>query len=266
MATQADVKTERRYEEAVERVSAIVSRVVYQHAPIGAAAREILEAIDYQCYGDSNAVEDSAQAAEATERSQEPGAEEGPGADRAGVRRLDTGPESAAQAEGGDRPHPPTADLLPADNGGRSSVLASDMVAQVARAIRKRAEQPIDTAEAQHLAKVALEACHYAELVEENARLKSAEHRAVMANVRLGEWMSSALDDPQVCEEMQADIREWFSAGHPPHVLTERVADTEAALRKIAQTDEHGLPMFTPQAMVGTAKSLLAKIGSPNGE
>ena len=40
-------------------------------------------------------------------------------------------------------------------------------------------------------------------------------HRAIMASVRLGSWMSAALDDPKVCDEMKADIREWFSAGEP---------------------------------------------------
>ena len=44
-------------------------------------------------------------------------------------------------------------------------------------------------------------------------------HRAVMASVRLGAWMSAALDDPQVCEEMKADINEWFSAGEPMEIL-----------------------------------------------
>ncbi len=47
-----------------------------------------------------------------------------------------------------------------------------------------------------------------------------ADHRSVMANVRLGKWMSAALDDPKVCDAMKDDIREWFSAGHPPHALT----------------------------------------------
>lgn len=39
--------------------------------------------------------------------------------------------------------------------------------------------------------------------------------RAVMASVNLGVWLSAALDDPNVCEAMKADIREWFSAGEP---------------------------------------------------
>lgn len=39
--------------------------------------------------------------------------------------------------------------------------------------------------------------------------------RLIMAEVRLGRWMSAALDDPNVCDEMKADIREWFSAGEP---------------------------------------------------
>ena len=29
-------------------------------------------------------------------------------------------------------------------------------------------------------------------------------------NDRLGSWLSAALDDPDVCEEMKADIRAWF--------------------------------------------------------
>lgn len=40
-------------------------------------------------------------------------------------------------------------------------------------------------------------------------------HRAIMGCVNLGKWMSAALDDPSVCEEMKADIREWFSSGEP---------------------------------------------------
>lgn len=34
--------------------------------------------------------------------------------------------------------------------------------------------------------------------------------------VGIGRWLSAALDDPQVCEEMKADIRAWFDAGEPP--------------------------------------------------
>ena len=33
---------------------------------------------------------------------------------------------------------------------------------------------------------------------------------------RLGAWLSAALDDPQVCEEMKADIRAWFAYGKWP--------------------------------------------------
>jgi hypothetical protein len=31
-------------------------------------------------------------------------------------------------------------------------------------------------------------------------------------NEKLGPWMSAALEDPNVCEEMKADIRAWFEA------------------------------------------------------
>ena len=44
-------------------------------------------------------------------------------------------------------------------------------------------------------------------------------HRAVMASVKLGAWMSAALDDPKVCDAMKADIQEWFSAGEPMELL-----------------------------------------------
>lgn len=50
--------------------------------------------------------------------------------------------------------------------------------------------------------------------------------RAVMASVKLGAWMSAALDDPSVCDAMKADIREWFSAGEP--LSTVRAALKEA--------------------------------------
>ncbi|MGJ8477231.1 hypothetical protein [Sphingobium yanoikuyae] len=42
-----------------------------------------------------------------------------------------------------------------------------------------------------------------------------ARDRVIMASARLGKWMSAALDDPKVCDDMKADIREWFSAGEP---------------------------------------------------
>ena len=48
-------------------------------------------------------------------------------------------------------------------------------------------------------------------------------HRAVMASVKLGSWMSAALDDPNTCEAMKADIREWFSAGDECSRLTDRI-------------------------------------------
>lgn len=49
-------------------------------------------------------------------------------------------------------------------------------------------------------------------------------HRAVMASVHLGKWMSAALDDPDVCEDMKADIREWFSAGEPVGILSQALS------------------------------------------
>ena len=40
-----------------------------------------------------------------------------------------------------------------------------------------------------------------------------AEHEAVRASVAVGGWLSAALDDPNVCDAMKADINRWFSAG-----------------------------------------------------
>lgn len=61
--------------------------------------------------------------------------------------------------------------------------------------------------------------------------------RAVMASVKLGSWMSAALDDVAVCEAMKADIREWFSAGEPMEILTAAITalrqhSGESALRE----------------------------------
>jgi len=64
-------------------------------------------------------------------------------------------------------------------------------------------------------------------------------HRAVMASVKLGAWLSAALDDPDVCDEMKSDIKEWFSAGDPsanipdPSAL-KRVAELELELETAA--------------------------------
>jgi hypothetical protein len=54
-------------------------------------------------------------------------------------------------------------------------------------------------------------------------------HRAVMASVKLGAWMSAALDDPSVCDAMKADINEWFSAGEPMETLCQALGLASAA-------------------------------------
>jgi len=51
----------------------------------------------------------------------------------------------------------------------------------------------------------------FAPIWEESILL--AEHEAVQASVDVGGWLSAALDDPNVCEQMKADINRWFSAG-----------------------------------------------------
>ena len=88
-----------------------------------------------------------------------------------------------------------------------------------------------------------------AERIEE---LRSSRDRVIMASVKLGKWMSAALDDPSVCAEMKADIHEWFSAGEPmpewaapvcnevaPDLLT-RLRSSAKALRENTVYDSEG--------------------------
>jgi chromosome segregation ATPase len=46
-------------------------------------------------------------------------------------------------------------------------------------------------------------------------RAEARERALREASDKLGAWMSAALDDPTVCEEMRRDIREWFAALNP---------------------------------------------------
>jgi len=46
----------------------------------------------------------------------------------------------------------------------------------------------------------------------EVGELKAENKRLRAANEKLGSWMSAALEDGQVCEEMKRDIRDWFAA------------------------------------------------------
>ena len=71
-------------------------------------------------------------------------------------------------------------------------------------------------------------------------------HRAIMGCVRLGKWMSAALDDPNVCDEMKSDIREWFSSGEP-------VPGWGAVLR---DSDRSGEAVETTGSTVGESAGL----------
>ena len=70
----------------------------------------------------------------------------------------------------------------------------------------------------------------------ENAH--SWHHRAVMASVKLGKWLSAAIDDPSVCEDMKADIREWFSAGEPFEPFVSRMLACDSDGPRMAETNE----------------------------
>lgn len=46
------------------------------------------------------------------------------------------------------------------------------------------------------------------------ARLMNELTRLEVANDMVGRWLSAALDDPKVCEQMKADINVWMEAIH----------------------------------------------------
>jgi len=51
----------------------------------------------------------------------------------------------------------------------------------------------------------------------------------------IGKWLSAALEDPSVCEEMKADIRAWFarrSVSPPEGALGERIAELRGLMAK----------------------------------
>jgi hypothetical protein len=72
---------------------------------------------------------------------------------------------------------------------------------------------------------IAAAAMRETRLIDAEAAI-AAGHRSVVACARLGAWMSAALDDPNVCDAMKADISEWFSAGEP---INEHLAALVAA-------------------------------------
>lgn len=45
-----------------------------------------------------------------------------------------------------------------------------------------------------------------------NLRLIAAAPNLLEASLKLGDWMSAALEDQNVCEQMKSDINAWFEA------------------------------------------------------
>lgn len=47
----------------------------------------------------------------------------------------------------------------------------------------------------------------------DDIRAAFRQHNALRAaNEKIGAWFSAALDDPNVCAEMKADLKAWFDA------------------------------------------------------
>lgn len=53
------------------------------------------------------------------------------------------------------------------------------------------------------------------ETIAKVLRVQASCKRLGHAGDKLGAWLSAALDDPNVCDEMKADIRAWFEAFDP---------------------------------------------------
>ena len=65
------------------------------------------------------------------------------------------------------------------------------------------------------------------------------DHESVLASVGVGRWLSAALDDPNVCDEMKADIRRWFASGHPSFKWGEQAERDQAVARAEAAEAEN---------------------------
>lgn len=53
---------------------------------------------------------------------------------------------------------------------------------------------------------------------------------------KLGAWLAAALDDPNVCAEMKADIEAWMNAGEPAYDHATQVVDREAVAQAICKS------------------------------
>lgn len=88
-------------------------------------------------------------------------------------------------------------------------------------------------------------------------------------NAKIAKWLSAALDDPNVCQEMKADIREWFrcqeynsslsiGAAIEPNVRIENIA---AMLRRMIWMARKETGDTSMKALAGNAQQLLRQYG-----
>lgn len=82
-----------------------------------------------------------------------------------------------------------------------------------------------------------------ADLIRFSPEYMARHHRVIMSSVRVGKWLSAALDDNNVCEEMKADIRDWFSAGEPVlHWNAQAIETGTAETEGLGPKDESAVP------------------------
>lgn len=103
-----------------------------------------------------------------------------------------------------------------------------------------------------NLIDIAIAARHAEVVQEERKRLQNEiVQRSRKASIALGSWMSAALEDPEVCDAMKSDIREWVSSGEPGPV-------------HFATTEPTVIPDFW--ALVERVETQVAAIAEPTGE
>ena len=64
-----------------------------------------------------------------------------------------------------------------------------------------------------------------------------ATERFRSASLVVGKWLSAALDDPDVCDEMKADIEAWFNAFGDPLASPK---PTDTAEKEVGDGDDEG--------------------------
>ena len=81
----------------------------------------------------------------------------------------------------------------------------------------------------------------------------------------IGSWLSAALDDPNVCAEMKADIEAWFKGGEPGPEAAQHIGADDLAAALSDAVEKYGKPggpwnvPSEPGSWIAKARAALAK-------